>query len=754
MRNALAAYSDVADIVYIEVPQAYVAADLANPQLGMRAYADLTILTYNGTPGTGLLGRHSPPDEGNEGQGEYNRLGPGWNAQGLAPGGFSFVTLIHELGHGHGLAHPHDTGGNSSILRGVEEEGVAFDYTTGDFDLNQAIHTVMSYEDGWPLSPYGNASTSAGFGYQTGLSAFDIAVIQDKYGVNEEFRTGDDVYVLPEANAVATFNPDGSLATKATGYTTIWDAGGNDTISYTGTRNATIDLREATLRYEIGGGGWMSYTTGATPVYAGFTIANGAVIENATSGSGNDTLRGNAASNYFDSGDGDDIIYLQDGGSDVAIGRGGNDGFYFGAAYNGDLVDGGAGNLDQIGLQGDYSAGVTLGSMTGVELVVVLAGNDARFGGATGTSLAYNLVADASTIVSNNKLTIQANALRAGESVTLNAAASGIDFLVYGGLGTDNLTGGSGDDGFFFGQGRLNAGDILNGGGGTLDQIGLQGNFTGANALVFGAGQISAIEFIVMLSAVDSRFGGQGGTAAYDLTMNDGNVAGGQRLIISANTLKAGETLTFNGAAETNGSFRIFSGAGDDVITGGQNGDEIFGGLGNDTFRYTSAEESAANDRDAIKDFRSGDTIDLSALAANNGLASFQFIGSGAQSGAGQIRVVQTGGQATVEIYVDGDAMADLVIDVTVADGHALTASDFDMTAMEPGSGTVILADEASSARESAKPDTFDLDSASFGAMARAGVFGGTSTLSSLPDLVSIELLDEIHLSPTNDFLM
>ena len=42
------------------------------------------------------------------------------------------------------------------------------------------------------------------------------------------------------------------------------------------------------------------------------------------------------------------------------VGGGGDDGFYFGGAYTrADTVDGGAGDLDQLGLQGDYSGGVT-----------------------------------------------------------------------------------------------------------------------------------------------------------------------------------------------------------------------------------------------------------------------------------------------------------------------------------------------------------------------------------------------------------
>jgi serralysin len=473
MRNALKSYSDVADIVYMEVEQAYVPLDPLNPQNGQRAYADLTILTYNGTPGTGLLGRHSPPDEGNEGQGEYNRLGPGWNAQGLAPGGFSFVTLIHELGHAHGLAHPHDTGGGSSILRGVEEEGLAFDYTTGDFDLNQAINTIMSYEDGWPKSPYGNAKTNVGYGYQTGLSAFDIAVIQDKYGVNEEFRTGNDVYTLPDANAVATFNADGTLATKATGYTSIWDAGGIDEVRYDGARNATIDLRAATLKYEIGGGGWMSYSANSDPlvdpVYAGFTIANGVTIENATSGTGNDTLVGNEADNVLSSGAGKDLIRADLGGNDTILAGEGNDFVFFGNAMTADdKVDGGAG-VDTVGLIGNYTMTFGAESLVGVERLMLYS-NSATVGTAS-----YNLTTVEAN-VGTGGFFVSAASLKSTETLSFNGSAETDGaFRIQGGAGADSIVGGAKND-YLIGNGGndqlfgLGGDDTLVGGGGA-DQL-------------------------------------------------------------------------------------------------------------------------------------------------------------------------------------------------------------------------------------------------------------------------------------------
>ena len=298
---AMDKYEQVADIVYVQVQD--------------KAKADFIFITYNGTPEAGILGRMSPPNTTNEGQAEFNRNGPGWTEEELRPGGYSFITLVHELGHGHGLAHPHDNGGRSGVMRGVVAEGTAFDYTTGEYDLNQMVFTMMSYEDGWQTSPYGN-SPDNGYGYIAGLMGFDIAAIQDKYGVNEEWATGDNHYIIKDVNASGTM------------YESIWDAGGFDSIGYNGARDAVIDLRPASLKYEYGGGGWVSYAHG---IYGGFTIANGVTIEVATGGSGNDKITGNDADNKL----------WGNGGNDAITGGLGNDLIVGGAGK--DVMTGGAG---------------------------------------------------------------------------------------------------------------------------------------------------------------------------------------------------------------------------------------------------------------------------------------------------------------------------------------------------------------------------------------------------------------------------
>src|SRR3712207_3044369 len=70
------------------------------------------------TNSDGTLGYFNPPGETNAGVGVFWRDGFGWEEAGeggLAQGSYGFITLIHEFGHGMGLAHPHDDGGTSTV---------------------------------------------------------------------------------------------------------------------------------------------------------------------------------------------------------------------------------------------------------------------------------------------------------------------------------------------------------------------------------------------------------------------------------------------------------------------------------------------------------------------------------------------------------------------------------------------------------------------------------------------------------------
>ena len=453
---AMDKYEQVADIVYVEVQD--------------KAKADFIFITYNGTPEAGILGRMSPPGTTNEGQAEFNRNGPGWTEDQLKPGGYSFITLVHELGHGHGLAHPHDNGGRSGVMTGVVAEGTAFDYTTGAFDLNQMVFTMMSYEDGWQTSPYGN-SPDNGYGYIAGLMGFDIAAIQDKYGVNEEWATGDNHYILKDVNASGTM------------YESIWDAAGFDSIGYEGSRDAVIDLRPASLKYEYGGGGWISYAHG---IYGGFTIANGVTIEVATGGSGNDKITGNDVDNNL----------FGNGGNDTISGGLGNDLIVGGAGK--DVLTGGAGR-DTFGymLASESAVGAGRDVITdfaeGDQIDLTPAGGRTFIGNQlfSGTAGQVRVVMlSGQTIVELDKngdriadfqleLTGEHDLDRLdfvglggtptegadelfGTSGADNISALGGNDILFGYAGSDSLNGGSGDDVIVGGAGR----DYLAGGAG------------------------------------------------------------------------------------------------------------------------------------------------------------------------------------------------------------------------------------------------------------------------------------------------
>lgn len=414
-------------------------------------------------------------------------------------------------------------------------------------------------------------------------------------------------------------------------------------------------------------------------------------------GAGASSLRANALDNLVTGGAGNDLFLLQDGGEDSASGGAGDDGFFMGAGLSaGDSIDGGEGDKDQLAIQGNYGsldAPFVLGAnnLVNVEGLVLLSGNVTAFGDTAGNLYSYNLKTVDANVAAGKTFIVNWSLLRAGENVTFDGSAeTNGTFLIYAGQGNDRITGGGLNDGFFFAEGAFTAADRIDGGGGNENQIGLRGDYSGAKAVVLDAATITNIQTIVLLSGKDTRFGPSGPDYRYDLKIDDANVAAGRSLTINAGRLQSGESVAFDGSAETDGSLRFFGGAGDDSFTGGAQNDFIYGGLGADTLRggggsdrfvYRSTSESTASAMDKILGFHSGDKIDLSFIDADanvDGNQSFSFIGDGAFSQvAGQLRAYERDGNWYVEGDTNGDGLADLIIMVGMESVQPLTANDF-----------------------------------------------------------------------------
>ena len=317
--RALQEYTGITGINYVRTTD----VDQATFRLVTTINEDFGALFYPQDPAYGDL----------QGLGVFNLASGGFTKPAsLQPGGFSYAVVLHEFGHAHGIAHPHDTGGGSEVLLGVTDSQGSL----GIYDLNQGVYTVMSYNDGWQTHPDGTLEYSKqtlDSGWSGTLGAFDIAVLQERYGVHAH-NGGATTYALESQQ-------------KNAYYATIWDSGGVDAITYSGGRDAHIDLLAATLDYTPTGGGVVSFVEGT---FGGYTIANGVVIENAVGGSGHDLLLGNSAANTLTGNNGNDSLVGREG-NDVLVGgngkddlRGGEGGDSLSGGAGKDVLNGGAGN--------------------------------------------------------------------------------------------------------------------------------------------------------------------------------------------------------------------------------------------------------------------------------------------------------------------------------------------------------------------------------------------------------------------------
>ncbi len=374
---------------------------------------------------------------------------------------YAFQNYIHEIGHALGLGHI-----------GPYNGGAEYD-THALFRNDSWSVSVMSY-----FNQNENPSDNASYARVSTTMIADIAAIQSLYGAanggsvtsgNTVYGAGStlDNYLGHMLRGIATGQRDALYTGKAMSYT-IWDTDGIDTIDYSfSSANQTIRLA-AEARSDVNGG------------VGNLTIARGTVIENATTGAGNDMIIGNQADNTVRAGGGNDLVSVLDG-SDLVYGGDGNDTVY--AASGNDTIYGGEGH-DVIWLS------------TGNDLGLSGDGND-RMGGGHGDDTLY-----------------------AGQGDDVAFGGAGNDIVgggggndqIYGGAGNDTVYGGSGDDTVGGGIGN----DVIYSGTGNDIVYGGAGNDTmGAGAgndyLAGGTGH----DIIYAGAGNDTVFGGPGNDTIY-----------------------------------------------------------------------------------------------------------------------------------------------------------------------------------------------------------------------------------------------
>ncbi len=466
------------------------------------------------------------------------------------PGTYLFNLLLHETGHAIGLAHPGNYNG----------AGVTY-ANDAEFFSDSAQFTNLSY--------FSEGNTGAGFGYLTTLGLHDILAVQMEYGANLSARTGNTVYGYNNTSGLASYD----LAPNDGRGFSIWDAGGTDTLDFSGSAlDAELDLREGAFSSVNGNVGNVS-------------IAYGVTIENGTAGGGDDLLRGNDVGNVLRGGNGNDTLV---GGADSAPVAENDPRDFTGVLLNADPLE-----FDQH-LAASAVSGIAGGAVTFEMLVkidrtpqdnIVFASyavpgtaNEFLVQGEVGGNLTVHIVGF--EFVSN----IPTSRLVDGEPHRLSVTweTSGIIKLFIDGVQAQ--------------QGFHRAGEALQSGGTLVigqDQDTVGGNFQPSQILQGTVGDIRVFNDVrtnaeIANNAFSALNGNEQGLVHY---WTADSLAGGALTDVAGDrdlALVGGPTVNNTADAPpsvTPDNDRLLGQAGDDVLEGGWGNDILDGGSGDDLLR-------------------------------------------------------------------------------------------------------------------------------------------------------------------------
>ena len=366
-------------------------------------------------------------------------------------GSYGWHTMLHELGHSLGLKHGHELGGPGNTAVPAAYNSVEFTVMTYSTFIGDAT-------GGYDYENYGAPQT---------YMMIDILALQTMYGADFNINSGNTVYTWDPTNGNSYVNGVLSIDPGANRiFSTIWDGNGTDTYDLSNyTTNTSIDLRpgehstfSTAQLANLGGGPNGGFARGNVFNAFQFNGDDRSLIENASGGSGNDTMTGNSADNVLIGNNGNDT-FDGNNGDDTANGNGGNDTFLMDSGDGIDNFNGGGGvdTINFSGLGGNFvvvrlaagtwdftGGGPPLGDAVLIENILGTSGNDDLLGDAAANKLAGSGGADKIGGGGGN------DRLFGNLGNDTMKGFAGNDVLT-GGLDKDFLTGGLDRDKFVFG---------------------------------------------------------------------------------------------------------------------------------------------------------------------------------------------------------------------------------------------------------------------------------------------------------------
>jgi hypothetical protein len=222
-------------------------------------------------------------------------------------GEWGYTTYIREIGRSLGLAY---TNAGSVVLD--EKPFLSPDWLGISHSYNSVLSREADYNPN-PITPM----------------LYDVLELQTRYGANMLHATGDDLYVFDDTQPRVRL---------------LWDAAGNDTISFESANLVSGDGFQAIIDLREGGSSFIldpSIPTNNRDFYrfGRMTIAINAHIERALGSNGDDVLIGSNRNNSLFGGLGNDVL-VGGGGDDSLDGGLGNDRYIVGFGHQGVIAFG------------------------------------------------------------------------------------------------------------------------------------------------------------------------------------------------------------------------------------------------------------------------------------------------------------------------------------------------------------------------------------------------------------------------------